>query len=330
MAERGTLYLVCVAGVQTGGTLAVHQLAHVLRKLGHDARIVYFNKGTGLQMENDARLLTARCLAVHEIPGAKPADYEVWDTVADTSIVNHPANSLIVPEVAPGLLRFGRDMTKYLWWLSIDNVGTKFHEFGSYPAMRVLPFIHLVQSAYAEHHLQSHGIRRIMRLFDFTDPVFLSDAAVPAAERRGRVLFNPKKGANFVARLMAAAPELEWVPIADLTPPQVRELLRTSKVYIDFGHHPGKDRIPREAAISGCCVITGRRGAASFHPDIPIPDGYKFAGTDENVPAITAAIKDCLADFERHTASFELYRRFIRSEPVEFEMQVMRIWGTAE
>ena len=49
-----------------------------------------------------------------------------------------------------------------------------------------------------------------------------------------------------------------------MTPEQVVDLMSESKVYIDFGNHPGKDRIPREAVINGCCVITGVRGSARF------------------------------------------------------------------
>jgi len=44
------------------------------------------------------------------------------------------------------------------------------------------------------------------------------------------------------------------------------------KLYVDFGKHPGKDRMPREAAVHGCCIITGRRGAAGNPFDIPIPN----------------------------------------------------------
>lgn len=29
--------------------------------------------------------------------------------------------------------------------------------------------------------------------------------------------------------------------------------MRKAKVYIDFGFHPGKDRIPREAVMCGAC-----------------------------------------------------------------------------
>ena len=35
------------------------------------------------------------------------------------------------------------------------------------------------------------------------------------------------------------------------------------QVYIDFGHHPGQDRLPREAVQCGCVVITGTRGSGN-------------------------------------------------------------------
>ena len=30
------------------------------------------------------------------------------------------------------------------------------------------------------------------------------------------------------------------------------------KLYIDFGGFPGKDRLPREAVMHDCCIITGK------------------------------------------------------------------------
>lgn len=60
------------------------------------------------------------------------------------------------------------------------------------------------------------------------------------------------------------AQDLRWVPLIGMTTEEMRSCMSKSKVYIDFGNHPGKDRIPREAAISGCIVITGKRGAAAF------------------------------------------------------------------
>ena len=45
------------------------------------------------------------------------------------------------------------------------------------------------------------------------------------------------------------AQDLRWVPLIGMTTEEMRSCMSKSKVYIDFGNHPGKDRIPREAAI---------------------------------------------------------------------------------
>ncbi|MCX7738527.1 MAG: hypothetical protein N2Z80_03840 [Hydrogenothermaceae bacterium] len=64
------------------------------------------------------------------------------------------------------------------------------------------------------------------------------------------------------------------------------DILKKAKVYIDFGNHTGKDRIPREAAMLECCVITGRRGIAKYREDVPIPENYKIEDKVENIPLI--------------------------------------------
>ena len=100
-----------------------------------------------------------------------------------------------------------------------------------------------------------------------------------------------------------------------LTPVQMRDVLETSKVYIDFGHHPGKDRIPREAAVSGCCVLTGLRGSARFYQDVPIPEAYKYEDVIGSIPDIVRQIKSCITDYERHYADFEEYRQMTEEAP---------------
>ena len=63
---------------------------------------------------------------------------------------------------------------------------------------------------------------------------------------------------------------------------EVRKALCTVKVYADFGSHPGRDRMPREAALCGACVLTNRRGSANFAEDVPLPTLYKL---DQDDPA---------------------------------------------
>jgi disulfide oxidoreductase YuzD len=50
----------------------------------------------------------------------------------------------------------------------------------------------------------------------------------------------------------------------------MRDFGRLAKIYIDFGHHPGKDRIPREMAACGCIVITGNEGTSASDVDVPV------------------------------------------------------------
>jgi len=66
------------------------------------------------------------------------------------------------------------------------------------------------------------------------------------------------------------------MPIENMPADTVHETLLKSQIYIDFGHHPGKDRIPREAAMSGNIVFLHERGAAAFHLDHPL-DRFFFS-----------------------------------------------------
>jgi hypothetical protein len=110
----------------------------------------------------------------------------------------------------------------------------------------------------------------------------------------------------------------------------VIKTLQKAKVYIDFGNHPGKDRIPREAAILGCCVITGKRGSAAFFEDVPIPDEYKFEDKEKNIPKIIDKIKDCLENYEKRYEDFDYYREVIKNEPQKFIEDLRKIFIKVE
>lgn len=94
------------------------------------------------------------------------------------------------------------------------------------------------------------------------------------------------------------SPDVNWVPLVNMTNDQVKQKMLNSKVYIDFGNHPGKDRFPREAAISGCCIITGKRGAANYYEDVRIPEKFKFNQYKTKPENIIHRIRECLDSFE--------------------------------
>ena len=107
---------------------------------------------------------------------------------------------------------------------------------------------------------------------------------------------------------------------------EVKVLLSQSKVYIDFGNHPGKDRLPREAALLGCCIITGKRGAAKYDEDVSIPAKYKFDDVKKEIEKIGNMIKECIDNYEINIKEFEDYRKKIANERKQFEKDVYKVF----
>ena len=78
------------------------------------------------------------------------------------------------------------------------------------------------------------------------------------------ILYNRSKGYHLTKKIIKRLPEFTFIPLINCTREQLSALFSKSKIYIDFGNHPGKDRMPREAALNNCCIIVGKNGAANF------------------------------------------------------------------
>jgi hypothetical protein len=119
-----------------------------------------------------------------------------------------------------------------------------------------------------------------------------------------------------------------FVPVQNMTKKEVAGLLARAKVYIDFGHHPGKDRIPREAVMAGCCVVTGRRGSARFDADVPLSSEFKL---DEFDPQFTSRFRAVVFRvFADHSGCSDLqndYRAMVRGERADFVSQMQSYFG---
>ena len=103
---------------------------------------------------------------------------------------------------------------------------------------------------------------------------------------------------------------------------QVQDVLSRSKYFIDFGHHPGKDRIPREAAIANCIPIVRCEGAARYMEDVFLP---KILKIDLEMMINTEFLVEHINKLELNRpkvlASIEPYKRKIKSEMSEFISQ---------
>jgi hypothetical protein len=190
---------------------------------------------------------------------------------------------------------------------------------------------HFVQSYYALKHLEERGIEKnkVFYLSDYLNKDFLK-TQTDLSKKENIVAYNPKKGFDFTRKIISSAKDIKFIPLINMTRDEVIKTLQRAKVYIDFGNHPGKDRIPREAAILGCCVITGKRGSAAFFEDVPISNEYKFEDKEENIPKIIEKIKDCFKNFWERYKDFNYYRQMIKNEPQKFIEDLKKIFVKVE
>jgi len=161
------------------------------------------------------------------------------------------------------------------------------------------------------------NFENLFSLSDYISQKIISsqDEEIP---RERIVVYNPKKGFEFTKKLIQFFPEINFIPLINMSKDEVCTTLKKACVYIDFGEHPGKDRIPREAALLGCCVITSKNGSAKFSKDVHIPDEFKFKKISDNLEPIGRAIYECIENYSVQNAKFDAYRYKIEREKKVF------------
>lgn len=313
------IYIICPTDVATGGTEVLHQLHAELYRQGYPSSMYYIGSYNGSPVQKK---------------------FDHYQPVVAETIEDLETNALIVPEPNVDFaFRFHRIQIA-IWWLSVNNykgVSTsdkkkdilrsiKRTVYNSAVKRRDKNWLHLVQSEYARRYvIEKHQIdeRNIMALSDY-----LSDEHFSRKEELHRedvILYNPKKGYAFTKKIIDASTDLKWAALQNMTSEQMRNRMLTAKVYIDFGAHPGKDRIPREAAMAGCCVITGKMGSAGNEKDVPITSKMKFDQTEEAIPEIIKTIKFCLSHYDEACRLYDDYRAKIEKERDAFVQEVQNL-----
>lgn len=302
-----TFYNVCPAGIESGGPELAHQMCHRLNELGQSAYMYYIKS-------NDINPQDVQASSKYIKYNTKHA-YNLADIEQAESVV-------VFNEGATGLIPLISGCHKVLWWMSVDNylVNTDGRDIA---VLKREVELHLVQSKYAYEYVKNvigADERRIMYVSDYIGDIYMTN--VPEITRQNIALYNPKKGLDRIKPIIERTSSwLKWIPLLGLTEEDMVAYMHISKIYIDFGGHPGKDRIPREAAVCGCCVITNRRGSAGYYEDVPVPDKYKFQDeTDyENIEETMRYICDNFYDARQ---DFQLYIDMIRSEKRKFNEDV--------
>lgn len=309
----------------TGGPEAIHQLAQSINMFGGNAKVAYYGGNSKLEFAGNV----LRCVPNLSTEFEEAfAHYQV-PALHETTLT--PNTLLIFPEVLSEFASGKFGARKAIWWLSVDNALLANPKLADTTYARTLlgasDVLHFYQSDYARSFLERNLVRRMHPLFDFTNRDYVAHA--PDAKSSNKpydVALFPRKGGQRAAQFIASAPHIRYAKIEGMTRHQVREVLRESAVYIDFGDHPGKDRVPREAAASGAVVLLHRRGAAAHFADHPLDDFYLFDEEEIANGVLLAKVQGILLARETHVNNQWQYRQRVVMEQAEFESQIQSLF----
>ena len=327
--QPGTkIYIFCPAGNATGGPEALHQLGYHLNKLGFNAFMFYYSTPDSNGI-------------VHE-------SYKKYQVPYMAQIENKRQHVIIMPEtyLFPIFKTKFNLIRKVIWWLSVVNY-YKTQKAGinsdnakrflnlrrplwankkpSFDRLKQLGVISIGHSYYSMVHLRENGIEPIGQISDYMNSTFFEFAKVKA-EKENIIIYNPRKNDDFLEEIKSRTAKLTWVPLIDMTPQQVADWMNRAKLYVDFGYHPGKERMPRESCIMRCCMIIGKTGSAAYEEDMPIPEKYRYEKSKDQVPNIIERIMDCLTDYEELIDDFKPYRETLYHEEEKFIEDIKKIF----
>jgi hypothetical protein len=327
--------LILCPEVKTGGPEALHQLGYRIACHGGTAHMVYYAPYSRIEIKDGIM----RC---HAEASPMPAHFAQYHPRVLTEATLGPGTLVIFPEP---LSHFAAQVDvpyqRALWWLSLDNSLPQNpslaeddyrHRFFADPGL-----VHFYQSDYARDYLRQGRSVRYHPLSDYTDQDFVRRSQIasenpPIRTRGNTICFFPNKGAelaaSFIGARAALPPDVEFVAIHDMTKAQVRDTLFGARLYIDFGGHPGKDRVPREAAVAGAIVLLRAAGAANHFLDHPLPAEYLFTDQDVASGALHRKAAMILDEPDWHFANQRYYRDAILLERERFDLEVRAFFFT--
>ena len=278
-----------------------------------------------------------------------PKDYDKYNIKYVSEVKDVESNILVVPEIyAKELFKF-KKIRRVVRWLSVDNYYFSgwvnlFFRHINYRILLKIFWIqkylwfsgklrkvdtHLVQCEYVRQHLLSKGIEtdNIEYLSDYLIADFF-DNKWDIKDKHDIVCYNPKKWFKYTKKLINYMrwDNVKFVPIQNMSRQEVIDLLKKSKIYIDFWHFPGKDRIPREASILWDLIIISKMGAGWFYEDFPIDEKYKI-GDLSDLKGIRDKIIFMLKNYSNLIKNFESYHKIIKTEERKFDDDLSHVFN---
>lgn len=331
MPHTGTsmkFVILCPEEVRTGGPEACFQLCDSLIRNGFEAEIwlLNFNEFEHLRILKNEGFDFSK----NEINfGLKNTSFEEYKTYKFNPFVNLQIGQqvcFIIPEYFVYLIQLFRNTKAIVWWLSVDNAFKALSEI-NINLLRSPNKFHAVQSNYAQKFTEALGLTPF-KLTDYTLVDNLSNDLLTKLSNRplkisinagSKVIIDLDHLTKLIHDLCA---DIQVVRIVGMSRQEVYNHFDSSRVFIDLGNLPGRDRMAREALVRGSNVILSSSGSGFYEEDYAIPSIYRPSPFD--LPKICRLAVHMSLNPDQHYDQFSLAREKIKNEKYLFDSEVLQ------
>ncbi len=318
-----------------GGLESLHQFIYMANSLGVKIRCVY------IPTQN----IIGKNISFRKNINLKNYKIKIDRKIDDTKNV-----CLVIPETFTGYIRAIRKAKISIWWLSVDNYIDKiksenqknlrnylvlltnffkkiffsFINLNHYNKSLGLneiknkKIIHLCQSYYSYEFLKKKKIKNLLILKDF-----IQIRNRKKFKKNIDIILNSNKGEKYNELFIKEYNEIFKIKkLKNMSLNLTQKKLNQSKFFIDFGHHPGRDRIPREAVLQGSKVLIMKEGAAKNKLDVNINNDYKFTeyNLDNEMKILEFLTINKILD--KNWYNVKAYLKKINNDKIEMKKQI--------
>ena len=229
----------------------------------------------------------------------------------------------IIPEIDTIRTKLIKKGKCIIYWLSVDgyfrkNLDKPFWKNWNYyrKSMKKRVFFHKLKKF---HHLaNSHYAKLFLEKKKMKSQIlkgYISNyysSKIGFKKKKDVILYNPIKDKLHYKEVKKIIPEYEFRPLSNLSQTDLKDNYLESKIFMDLGTHPGRERMPREAVSMGCVLILANRGSVENIYDVPIKDLYKINLDNKDCYfKIANLIKNICKNYDNHIENFIDYKKKI-------------------
>lgn len=347
--NKTKVYVACPYGIISGGPESLHQLVFELNNLGFDAYIYYYNTKHKVEISERYRKYVNKVVYhiqdcyynIIIIPETctellykyKYIKKYIWWLSVDFYFKTSPnevsKNNKFINKIK------NPKMGKMIYYIIkiVYIIRTKKYKILDFENdVNIESYVHLYNCKYVEEFLISKGIKR-EKMNYLCGPInneYILGKNIIAMKKHNIVTYNPAKEKEFYEKFIEYVykkrKDIIFLPIKNMNQEEVVILLRKSKVYMDFGFFPGPERMPREAVVSYCNILTSNRGSAKNNEDILIPKKYKYDIENCDIDEIYHGLIELIDNYEENLQLYDLYREKVFNQIERFDKDIFNIF----